>query len=423
MSYKFSLPVYDDLNPRQKRAVTDEGSVAITGGPGTGKSVVSVWRHMINFRRKRRKSILLTFTKSLRYFLAESIRSYRDPEDDEIKKQGTNQSAVHVSLANSWDRTNFDEIIIDEAQDLPENELVTLYNPINNFDKIVKPINGFQPPIDGYDTGDKYQYNGIEYKVKRWRRGYLKYITHNAQIVSYGADNNQIVYPERATTEERLKELFPDANTHKLFQNYRNTYCILNFARLALNYNIDNSTLERLKEENYGREPILKLTENIEQQKDAIWDIIYEFNDGETNIAILLFFKNQFDSIITFLANKKITKSGKEFTFSKYYSKSDSFDNIDNVHLTTFKSAKGLEFDVVIIPEFDRYQTLINNLHYPVNSEDYYVAFTRARRNLFLIGNTDVSVSTNVLKREHFNSTNIKNIVNDNTPPSDDLPF
>ena len=401
MAYKFSLPVYDDLNPRQKSAVTDEGSVAITGGPGTGKSVVSVWRHMINYRRKRRKSILLTYTKSLRYFLAESIRSYRDPEDDEIKKQRTNQSAVHVSLANSWNRTAFDEIIIDEAQDLPENELVTLCYPSefkcpnNDYRNIYMQINKFIPPIDKFNSGDKYKYNEIEYTVYRWRRGYLKYITHNAQIVSYGADNNQIVYLERATTEERLKELFPNANPHKLFQNYRNTYCILNFAKHALDFDINNSTLERLKEENYGREPILKLTVDIEQQNSAILEIVNEFNDGETNISILLFFKNQFKNISNFLNENDVT-------FSKYNSNKDKFDKIDNVHLTTFKSAKGLEFDVVIIPEFDRFKALIDNPKYNVNSEDYYVAFTRARRNLFLIGNKDVSISTDVLKREDF---------------------
>ncbi len=354
MSYKFNLPDYDELNERQKKAVTDEGSVAITGGPGTGKSVVTVWRHLINYRRKRRTSVLLTYTKSLQYFLTNSIKSSADKENDTQLKQAIYNASNNVSLANSWTRQEFDEILIDEAQDLPENQID------NN-----------------------------------WNKGYLNYITKDAKMVSYGADDKQIVYAERATTEKRLSELYPEAKPHKLFQNYRNTFCILNFAKHSLDFAIPTDTLDRLKEENPGREPILKITNDATKQNEVILDIIKDFNDGETNIAILLFFENQFDNISAFLKSKNIE-------FSWFNNKRGEFSNIENIHVTTFKSSKGLEFDVVIIPEFDGYKRLINNPNYNVNAEDYYVAFTRARRNLFLIANNDVSISMDVLKREKF---------------------
>ena len=63
MAYYFKLPTYDDLKAKQKVAVLDEGAIALSGGPGTGKSVVSVWRHINNYQRERSKSILLTYTK------------------------------------------------------------------------------------------------------------------------------------------------------------------------------------------------------------------------------------------------------------------------------------------------------------------------------------------------------------------------
>jgi len=435
MAYKFDLPVYDNLNAKQKRAVSDEGSVAISGGPGTGKSVVAAWRHMINYKRNRRKSILLTYTKSLRYFLAESIKNYRDPEDDDTQKQRTIQSVSNVLLANSWVGNKFDEIIIDEAQDLPEEWVVNFKreekkgNEFKELDVISKSIieyidwdidlNNYEIKLNGksYNLNRWYLYENNSKRFKVFLSNSINYIKNFSEKLSYGADNQQIVYPERATTEERLMELFPNTNTHRLFQNYRNTYCILNFARHALDYSIDNSTLERLKDENYGSEPILKLTDTIEQQNRAILEIVNEFNDGQTNIAILLFFRKQFDNISLFLKQNNIT-------FSKYSSNNDRFDRIDNVHITTFKSAKGLEFDVVIIPEFDGYQRLMRNPNYNVNSEDYYVAFTRARRNLFLIGNNDVAISTAVLKRENFINIQSENIETINNPdPSDDLPF
>ena len=56
---------------------------------------------------------------------------------------------------------------------------------------------------------------------------------------------------------------------------------------------------------------------------------------------------------------------------------------IKNVHITTFKSAKGLEFDVVILPEFH----LINNTFRIVDWRDWYVGITRTKSNLFMISN------------------------------------
>jgi superfamily I DNA/RNA helicase len=48
---------------------------------------------------------------------------------------------------------------------------------------------------------------------------------------------------------------------------------------------------------------------------------------------------------------------------------------IKNIHVTTFKSAKGLEFDVVILPEFH----LINNKFHIVDWRDWYVGITRTK--------------------------------------------
>ena len=58
--------------------------------------------------------------------------------------------------------------------------------------------------------------------------------------------------------------------------------------------------------------------------------------------------------------------------------------NIENIHVTTYKSSKGLEFDTVIIPDFDSYKWYINNTD-NTSENDYYVALTRAKTNLFLI--------------------------------------
>lgn len=417
MSYYFKLPTFDDLNVKQRVAVLDEGAIALSGGPGTGKSVVSVWRHISNYQRGRSKSILLTYTKSLCYFLAQSIKSEANKQQDIVIKENVLRAFREVALANSWNVSIYDEIIIDEAQDLPEYELVKLQHPTERFDVILKPINQFSPPINNFNTNETYPLNNINYIVSRWRKGYLNYIKTGANVISYGADDNQIVFPERATSESKLKELFPNTNSHQLTQNFRNTYCILNFVKHALNYNINNHILDRLRQENLGIPPILKLIDNTNYQNEAILDIINDFNDGVTNIAILCFFQRDFQPIEHFLREKNID-------FSKYSNMNANFPGIKNIHLTTFKSSKGLEFDVVILPEFNSYNRIISG-PYKVTSKDYYVALTRAKRNLFLISDTEMNFNNSIVKVEKFPTVDLlPNEARDtNQNQEDDLPF
>lgn len=53
--------------------------------------------------------------------------------------------------------------------------------------------------------------------------------------------------------------------------------------------------------------------------------------------------------------------------------------------ITTFASCKGLEFDIVILPLFNSVDWAMDNGHTTRNH--YYVAATRARRQLFVFYN------------------------------------
>lgn len=58
MPYYFNLPIFDDLTPDQKRAVNETRQIALGGGPGTGKSVVCLWRHIRNYSTNTRRSLI-----------------------------------------------------------------------------------------------------------------------------------------------------------------------------------------------------------------------------------------------------------------------------------------------------------------------------------------------------------------------------
>ena len=393
MPYYFKLPDYNELTPKQRSAITKEGAIALSGGPGTGKSVVSVWRHITNYQDDIRRSLILTYTKSLRFFLMKSVESKVNSEENISKRIKIQKAAAAFGQAHSWHGCMYDEIIIDEAQDLPENEIVTLVNDLNPEDIIKKQINTFEPSLLAGQTS--VFIHGVKYNILRSERGNIRYISKFAKFISYGADDKQILYPEKCTSESRLREIF-SLNSHlPLFQNFRNTYEILIFVRTILTIDVSQTTLDRMLEDNRtGPKPVLKLVDTPENQNAAILEIIKDFNNGVNNIAILYPLIRQVRNFSDFLSNNHILHTN-------YTSEKHDIVEIENIHVTTFKSVKGLEFDVVIIPDFGSYRDYINNLNV-VNEEDYNVAFTRAKRNLFLISQNELPISEAVLKRERF---------------------
>ena len=74
MAFYFRLPVITDLTIEQQSVLNEPRPIAVSGGPGTGKSVVSLWRHIRNHATNR-KSLLLTYTKSLEAYLKSSAAS------------------------------------------------------------------------------------------------------------------------------------------------------------------------------------------------------------------------------------------------------------------------------------------------------------------------------------------------------------
>ena len=49
--YYFNLPQITQLTIPQQAALNETKQIALSGGPGTGKSVVSLWRHISNYQK------------------------------------------------------------------------------------------------------------------------------------------------------------------------------------------------------------------------------------------------------------------------------------------------------------------------------------------------------------------------------------
>lgn len=173
--YYFNLPPITTLTIPQQAALDDPAQIALSGGPGTGKSVVSLWRHISNhMSNPAKKSLLLTYTTTLKEYLKACCRSQNEDAAKMVATSLKSRDKIH--------KYKFAEIIIDEAQDLDE----------------------------GY-------YHGI------------------LSNVSYGADDSQILYPDHCCYQSQLTSLFPDnvePCPKQEFQKYSKDYeiCESNFS-------------------------------------------------------------------------------------------------------------------------------------------------------------------------------------------------
>jgi DNA helicase IV len=322
-----------------------------------------------------RYSVLVTYTKTLGNYLKKCIESIENKNKYQSKNIQPPSSQIFIlktfPFTGDW---KVYEIIIDEAQDLPYNN--------------------------------------------------LKEIKNYGDIISYGADFNQQLYEGRVQ-ENEIKNLFSNNEEYSLQQNFRNSYYILNFVKGILpELYIPQSTLDELKEENIGLKPIMFISNNLDQEIEKIIELITEFSSDTHNIAILLPFGDYGDECVE---NYHTLLSNKGINCSKYYNKM-KIDNIEisNIHITTYKSAKGLEFDTVIIPFINKLKDFIRRSQFTkVNEEDYYVAFTRAKRNLYLLSSEKLDFIDNsiceieFLENNYYNKVSIPEIEIDD----DEIPF
>ena len=171
MPYSFKLPIVTDLTIDQRYVLENVNSVAIKGGPGTGKSVVSLWRHIRNHSIGIKKSLLLTYTKSLELYLASSAKS-----ENELASKYVNRTLWWTT--HDKGSIIYDEIIIDEAQDIEAHTAEIIKN-----------------------------------KTKQ---------------VSFGADDIQGLYQGRLKYNE-LKNIYNPSDEYTLRKNYRNSMPITRF--------------------------------------------------------------------------------------------------------------------------------------------------------------------------------------------------
>ena len=391
--YYFNLPALatPPLTRDQRSAIYLPTPIALSGGPGTGKSVVSLYRHLIKSSNGGNCQ-LLTYTTTLALYLQECCR------------QQNPAAAANVKTTLSWavfgNPPSRDEIIIDEAQDLKyiyrdaqsgrhyfESEVLFVngdyFLRVERKDNTYKFVNSnldCQAAHTLSHNGFYYFKNTVINQIDIYRKLKAKF------SISYGADTAQMLL--NGSTEDELKNIFTDNQVFRLSKNFRNTKKILKLAKaLFPSSAVSENDIENCTRE--GELPIFHIA-NFEKQDKLVLDIIAALPTEAHNIDILCPWQSNVKHFYDLIRIKYPN-------CSYYISDRQGIDRISNIHITTFKSAKGLEFDTVIIPDFHKSVESIPE-RFNITWKDYYVAITRTKSNLYLISNRAITQINNLVE-------------------------
>jgi DNA helicase II / ATP-dependent DNA helicase PcrA len=176
-------------------------------------------------------------------------------------------------------------------------------------------------------------------------------------------DVSQRVNPYSASSAEGIEQIFPQADTVKLFRSYRSTWEITAFSqRIATNPDL-------IAMERHGHAPSVKGFNSNVEEIEEIKKLIIDFkSSGNKSLGIICKTQQQADFIFD---------EARSLNLHLLTAESTSFK--EGIVVTTVHLAKGLEFDEVIIPfASDRnYQT-------DIDRSMLYIACTRAMHQLVL---------------------------------------
>jgi DNA helicase IV len=303
----------------------------VTGVPGSGKTTVTIMRGE-RLVIANKKILIFTYQK----LLTISLKSIATKE---LKGKINTFHKWYASVTNGrW------------VSDDKEDDMIAQLNRLTVIDEIL---------IDeGQDFEEKI-YHSLLPKCKQ---------------MTVGADNAQRVHESGLLAASIRMELELNRPTIpiRLEYNYRNTFEIYNFARHFMpdNERANNPILLRLMPRGNGNMPVVIQVLSDEDKFNRLRVILDDA--GDKNIAILLYHHKAIDTYYD-----KIIAMG--LSCSKHHSQSHAGENIENILVTTYKSAKGLEFQVVIMPDM---HTAMNSQE--KTAEHYYIGCTRAKENLYL---------------------------------------
>ncbi|MDQ1140114.1 3'-5' exonuclease [Pedobacter agri] len=393
--FRFRLPAINDLTFTQQIALAErEKSLLVTGGPGSGKTVVSVYR----FQRDLAQDddvLFFTYHKTLIASIRGTFRQRADilmPDVQDYRVERILNNSIYSFTA--WYYRNFQKYLPEETDEEIVANILSLENEtFYNFSEIF---------ID---------------EAQDLRPAVLDALIVLTNRMTCGADraqdlNGHYIQPADEFIRTLLINRNREVNHQELTQNFRNTKQIFAFARKFVPEDIGVQEID-IEELNDGNRPeVMELTQV--EQLALIARIIRD--NPNANIGILVHFYWQINDIRDYLIANGFSceENADEADSFSYYYVNNSMNpqheqimerNLRTPFIITFDSCKGLEFDTVIMPMFEQSDWAMTNpkkkygsqevdtfangdIKYFASRNHYYVACTRARGQLYILYST-----------------------------------
>lgn len=338
----FELPKLVDLTDDQLTILNAPYSdnMIVSGAPGTGKSVLAIYR-AADLANSGKKALLLVYNRPLRQYISSAVNSLHISTEvstyyswlRDIYKTQLHKPVPCNHFEWNWDMvtadfktlgTLYDNILIDEAQDFP-------LELINALTYVGKYVNCFM-------------------------------------------DVDQRIFSKRYTRYQDVAAVLGIEAMYTLSENFRNTEEIFDFAKIYNDNDCNNITTIR-----NGEKPLFLHVDSEAEQIDTIATIIQ--NNSTSTIGVFTNYNEQEDT-----ANIIKDHVSSKIQVCAYDSKSKNkelwtvdFDH-SGVFVLSTGTMKGLEFDIVIIPNVDKLYGKNDSM---INANTFYVAATRASEELY----------------------------------------
>jgi len=415
-----SFPSFSDLSEEQLDVYGFDNNIPllIKGGPGSGKTVMALWRSN-NLIQNSKKVSLLMYNNTLLEFTSPYMQNIiEESESDTNLLQIT---TVDKFLINKYRSVTGRNLRLGDYKTLLDWSLQQSRENLKEF------FGSYFVVDEGQDFPNEF-YSTLAQAWAVCRPDFCPTIT---------ADENQQIVEGRNSSLKEIKEklgwvasALGEFGEKELTYNYRNTREIARFA----NFFYDNleTTPPNLPKKSSGVIPRYYNFNNIREQ--AIRIVRYKKEHPKKTIGVLVaplkssFLRKQITEAIRDVIDSFSDKDIQMECLQQYASRPEDlaagvsknldFSSEGKITVLTRQSSKGLEFDTVFLTGLESVKV---GSDINLTKRNLYVLSTRARNELFLFSNNNINTLPQVMTEDFFKeiiSSDAVNMGNNHHPLS-----